>query len=64
MNESEPDDFKKAADQKSPGLWRDIFDMLRENKRWWLAPIIILLLLVGTVVVLVAVKAPFIYTLF
>lgn len=62
----EPNSFKKAADKKPPSLWREIAEMLRENKKWWLVPIIAALLLAGALVVLSA-SSPvvqFIYTLF
>lgn len=44
----------------------ELWQFMRENKKYWLAPIVIVLLLVG--VLLVAAKgsavAPFIYTIF
>tara|TARA_B100000809_G_C14782426_1_gene403479 strand:- start:218 stop:376 length:159 start_codon:yes stop_codon:yes gene_type:complete len=41
-------------------------EFLKEQKKWWLAPIIIFLVLFGTLIVLTegTVVAPFIYTLF
>ncbi len=62
----EPNDFEKAAGEKPPGLWREMAEMLRENKKWWLVPIIAVLLLAGAIVVLGASSpaAQFIYTLF
>ncbi len=44
----------------------EFFQYLRQNKKWWLFPIIFLLLLLGVIVVLVegSALAPFIYTLF
>ena len=45
---------------------REIWQFMRHNKKYWLAPIILVLLLVG-ILLLVAessVIAPFIYTLF
>ncbi len=43
-----------------------LFTFLRENKKWWLTPIIIILVLLGVIIVLTSgsVVAPFIYTLF
>ncbi len=62
---TEPDDFAKLADQRSPGLVREFFDFLRTNKKWWLTPIILALLLVAVVVIVGSTAArPFIYTLF
>lgn len=62
----EPNSFEKAADKKPANLLREIAEMLRENKKWWLVPIIAALLLAGAIVVLSA-SSPavqFIYTLF
>jgi hypothetical protein len=41
-------------------------EFLRENRNWWLVPIVVLLLLLGLVIVLTqgTALAPFIYTLF
>ena len=45
---------------------RDIFDFVRERKKWVLAPVIMLLLLVGVLIVIggSSVVAPFIYSIF
>jgi hypothetical protein len=59
------DAFDNAAREKSPGLWREFYDLLRQNKKWWLVPIVVALLLIGVLVILAATKAaPFIYPLF
>jgi uncharacterized membrane protein YjdF len=44
----------------------DFWAFLRENKKYWLAPIVIVLLLVGLLLVVAkgSAVAPFIYTLF
>lgn len=41
-------------------------EFLRENRSWWLVPIVVLLVLLGLVIVLTqgTALAPFIYTLF
>jgi hypothetical protein len=63
--QAKPEDFAKLADQRSPGLVRELFDFLRTNKKWWLTPIILVLLLVAVLVILGSTAgAPFIYTLF
>ncbi|MBI2420174.1 MAG: hypothetical protein HYV28_20120 [Ignavibacteriales bacterium] len=43
-----------------------LFQFLRENKKWWLAPIIIAFILLGGLIVLAkgSALAPFIYALF
>jgi hypothetical protein len=44
---------------------REMLSFLRQNRKWWLLPIIVVLLLVGLLVVLGATgAAPFIYTIF
>ena len=65
----EPDekvsDFEAQADESDVGLVREFIAFMRDNKKWWLAPIIIVLLLVGILVILGGTgAAPFIYTLF
>jgi len=58
-------DFSRAAEGKSPSLARELVQFLRENKKWWLAPIFLALALVGLLVILSASPlAPFIYPLF
>ena len=44
----------------------EYFEFLKENKKWWLMPIVISLLLLGLLIVLTkgSALAPFIYTLF
>ncbi len=45
---------------------RDLWQFMRERKKFWLAPIIVILLLLGLVIVFGggSAIAPFIYTLF
>ncbi|MEK0451107.1 MAG: hypothetical protein RL088_3375 [Verrucomicrobiota bacterium] len=67
MKEHEPDAFEKAAQQKPPGLVREIVDLLRSNRKWWLVPVLIVLLGVGAVLAFAITSpaaAPFIYSLF
>ena len=47
-------------------LIKDLWDFIKENKKFWLAPIIIIMLLLGALIVLGQGSAvtPFIYTLF
>jgi hypothetical protein len=47
-------------------LMKDLWDFMRERKKFWLAPIIIVMLLLGALIVLSqgSAIAPFIYTLF
>lgn len=50
----------------SIGLAKEVWLYMRENKKWWLLPIIIVLVLVGSLLVFAqgSVLAPFIYTIF
>lgn len=47
-------------------LLRDLWLFLREQRKYWLAPLIIVMVLLGALIVLAqgSVVAPFIYTLF
>ena len=47
-------------------LIKDLWDFMRERKKFWLAPIIIVLLLLGALIVFAqgSAVAPFIYTIF
>jgi len=58
-------DFRREADRRSAGIVRELFDFLRENRAWWLTPIVAVLLLISALVILGATgAAPLIYTLF
>jgi hypothetical protein len=45
---------------------KDLWDFMRERKKFWLAPIIVVMVLLGVLIVLSqgSAVAPFIYTLF
>ena len=45
---------------------KDLWDFMRERKKFWLAPIIIVLMLLGGLILLAegTAVAPFIYTIF
>jgi hypothetical protein len=45
---------------------KDLWDFMRERKKFWLAPIIVVMLLLGVLIVVAqgSAVAPFIYTLF
>lgn len=65
MSEEQKNDFATQASEKRVGLAREFLDFLRDNKKWWLTPIILSILLLGALVVLGgSAAAPFIYTLF
>ncbi len=48
------------------GLLRDLWDFMKENKKWWLLPLLIMLFLVGVLIVFAQSSAvsPFVYALF
>jgi hypothetical protein len=59
------EDFASRAIAPRTGLVREFVDFLRQNKKWWLAPIVVAVLLLGLLVLLGgSAAAPFIYTLF
>lgn len=59
------DDFATQASGDRTSLVSEFTDFLKENKKWWLAPIVIAILGLGLLVVLGGTAAaPFIYTLF
>ena len=61
----DPGEFEKANSENRDSIVTEFLYFLRENKKWWLAPIIIVLLGVGALLLLSATgAAPFIYTLF
>ena len=63
---SEPElDFLSAAKRPRASLLRELFELLRTHKKWWLTPLVVTLLLLGLLSLLAGSSvAPFIYTLF
>lgn len=66
MNKPNPSDFERSAkEQSEAGFFSELWGYLRQNKKWWLVPILIVLLLFGVLTLLSSTGlAPFIYTLF
>lgn len=59
--------FEEASKAVPVSLGREILDLLKHNKKWWLVPILVVLLGVGGLIAVALVSpgaAPFIYTLF
>lgn len=59
--------FEKAAREGAGDreMFSEFISFLKENKKWWLAPILVALLLFGALIILAGTgAAPFIYTLF
>lgn len=62
---SKGDDFMKDAQAPQGGLVSEFWDFLKDNKKWWLAPILVAIVGLGLLVLLGGTAAaPFIYTLF
>jgi len=54
-----------AAEQGRGGFFRDLWGFMKENKKWWLLPLIVALLIFAALIFLSGTGlAPFIYTLF
>ncbi|HXG11720.1 MAG TPA: DUF5989 family protein [Gemmataceae bacterium] len=66
MSDQPRSDFEKAAsDQVGGNIVSEFWYFLRQNKKWWLLPILVVLVLMGLLMVLSGTAAaPFIYTLF
>lgn len=67
MTEPSHNEFEQAGQQRRErGLVAEFWDFLRENKKFWLIPLVLALLLLGGLLLLTAnpAAAPFIYTLF
>jgi len=57
--------FAEAASEQRPSFVAELWDFMRSNKKWWLAPILIAVVGLGALVLLSGTAAaPFIYTLF
>lgn len=64
-SDSDGNSFTEQADGESPGIVTEFLEFLRENKKWWLTPILVALLLLGGMIALaLSGAAPFIYPLF
>ena len=62
---SEPTEFEKASEEKPLSLPAEFWLFLKENKKWWLLPIVIVLGLIGLLSVAAGTgAAPFIYTMY
>lgn len=55
----------KESQARRIGLVRELWDFLKHNKKWWLAPLMIVFFALGSLTLLGGTAvAPFIYTLF
>ena len=65
MSEQKKSAFVQAGSKAEASLFGELMAMMRQNKKYWLIPLVILLLIFGVLLVLgTTAAAPFIYTLF
>lgn len=65
MSQRQSEFEKASANQANVGLIAELWGFLKENRKWWMLPILILLLVLGLLIVLGGTGlAPLIYTLF
>lgn len=58
-------DFEKASQQKQGNLLSEFWGFLKQNKKFWLLPLILVMLALAALLILSSTAAaPFIYTLF
>jgi hypothetical protein len=67
MSDPKDNEFERAAaEQGRGGILGEVWGFMKQNKKWWLLPLLVTLLLFGVLVFLSSSSglAPFIYTLF
>ncbi|QDV27751.1 DUF5989 family protein [Aureliella helgolandensis] len=68
MNDSKPkppSEFERLEEEPELSLVAEFWIFIKENKAWWMVPILLVLGLIGALVVLGSTgAAPFIYTIF
>ena len=65
MEKKQRTEYEKFGEQKDIGLFGELVAMLKQNKKYWLIPLLIILLLFGALIALgSSAAAPFVYTLF
>ncbi len=67
MSDRKDSEFERAAaEQGQRGILSELWGFMKENKKWWLVPLLVTLLVFGALVFLSSGSglAPFIYTLF
>ena len=65
MEKKQRTEFEKSGEQKDIGLFGELVAMLKQNKKYWLIPLLIILLLFGALIALgSSAAAPYVYTLF
>jgi len=65
MSDDPQKSFQEAAEEKPVSLGREVVEMLKHNKKWWMIPIIVMLAIFAGLLIWGSTgAAPFIYTLF
>jgi Family of unknown function (DUF5989) len=65
MEKDKQTEFEKSGKQKDIGLFGEFVGMMKQNKKYWLIPLVLILILFGVLIILgSSAAAPFIYTLF
>lgn len=65
MEDNKRTEFEKSGEQKDIGMVAEFVGMMKQNKKYWLIPLILILALFGVLIILgSSAAAPFIYTLF
>jgi hypothetical protein len=65
MENDKRTEFEKSGEQKDIGLFGEFVGMMKQNKKYWLIPLVLILILFGVLIILgSSAAAPFIYTLF
>ena len=60
-----PNDFEKAASESQRSLVSEFLGFLKQNRKFWLLPLILVMLALAALLILSSTAAaPFIYTLF
>lgn len=65
MSQKERTDFEQMAAEENGDFCRDLWGFLKENKKWWLVPLVVVMVGLALLMFLSSTGvAPFIYTLF
>jgi hypothetical protein len=67
MPDPKQDEFERAAaEHGQDGILSELWGFMKQNKKWWLLPLLVALSVLGLLVFLSSSSglAPFIYTLF
>jgi hypothetical protein len=59
------EDFEALSVERRPSVVGEFFQFAKENRKWWILPIVLFMLAIGVLIILGGTAAaPFIYTLF